>query len=254
MNIRRVIFALVLLIELTRITGFAQESSYSLSISVASDRDSFTNYSVSLTRSGVATPINHLVANRYSLISFNTPKDILWAGCAEGYRMTGATSKTGDHILRDPTLGASITFSNRRNYNLTISCSNGLPVAPSSNGTLKASSSQPKQQDGKWTTFWNAFTAAVHRRDKVALRKMMTPTFNTGYGVPYTGDERATVLRGLNWDNLDNVINAGVGPLRNEGGKIIRQAPPSLHDVGMVAVFQLGKDKLWRWDQFYFYH
>jgi hypothetical protein len=85
---------------------------------------------------------------------------------------------------------------------------------------------------------------------------MMTVEFNTLGGVSYPGpdDERGDVLRNINWNHLDEVLRKGVGPLQKARGKAIRQAPPLLKDVGMVAFFELGKDGRWRWSDFYFYH
>jgi hypothetical protein len=106
-----------------------------------------------------------------------------------------------------------------------------------------------------WNQFWNAFRAAVRKRDKLALKRMMIVKFNSAAGVSYSNpDARAAALENLNWSNLDEVIRQGVGPLKNERGKTIRQAPPSLNGVGMVAFFELGKDGHWRWSDFYFYH
>jgi hypothetical protein len=258
MNIRIVLLALGLLLGPNQPLTVAQvpDNNYSLSINVASDRDSFTNYTVSLIRSGAAKPITNSVASRYSLISFNTPKDILWASCANGYRITRATSTTGTHVLRmdasDPESNAGIEFSERRpyrTYNFTISCA-------SKSNTSEA----PSTQGNNWDAFFTAFRAAVRRRDRVALRGMMTVEFNTLGGVSYPGpdDERGDVLRNINWNHLDGVLRKGVGPLQRISflarGKTIRQAPPLLKDVGMVAFFELGKDGRWRWSDFYFYH
>jgi len=218
----------------------ALPNDYTLSINVESDRDSFTNFTFSLLKSGKVTPIPYNEVSRYSLITFNRPKDILWAPCAEGYRLSKATSKSGTHIIHDPIIGAGIVFSERRSYktyNLTIFC------------FKKASISQD------WDTFWNAFRAAVRKRDKLALKRMMIVKFNSAAGKSYSNpDARAAALQDLDWHHLDEVIRQGIGPLRKERNTTVRQAPPSLNDVGMVAFFELGKDGRWRWADFYFYH
>jgi hypothetical protein len=99
---------------------------YTLSINVRSDRYSFTNYTISLLKPGKVTPISNNEVSRYALIAFNNPKDILWASCAKGYKLTKAISKSGTSIIRDPAIGAGIVFSedqSYKTYNLIIYCS-----------------------------------------------------------------------------------------------------------------------------------
>lgn len=117
-------------------------------------------------------------------------------------------------------------------------------------------SQQASSQSGNWNTFWNAFRGAVRKRDRVALKGMMTVEFNTLGGVSYPSpdDERATVLRDINWNHLDEALRKGVGPLQKARGKTIRQAPPLLKDVGMVAIFEISSDRRWRWSDWYFFH
>lgn len=124
------VFSILLILALSIGLSNAQNSgvppnSYSLSIDVRSDKDSFTTYAVSLLTSGKATRIRRNELNRYSLITFNHPKDILWAGCANGYIVAKATSRTGAEVINDPDIGGGIVFSESRRYrtyNLTISC------------------------------------------------------------------------------------------------------------------------------------
>lgn len=127
---RSSIFILLLILAPSFRLSPAQNSgrlpnNYSLSIDVRSDSDSFTTYRVFLLKSGKTTPISRNEINHYSLITFNRPKDILWAGCANGYKVAKATSRTGAQIINDPVIGAGIVFSENRRYktyNLTISC------------------------------------------------------------------------------------------------------------------------------------
>lgn len=114
-------------------------------------------------------------------------------------------------------------------------------------------------QSANWNTFWNAFRDAVRKRDKVALRGMMAVEFNVLGGVSYPGpdDERGDVLRSINWNHLDEAIRTGVGPLQRitflGHSKTIRQAPPLIKDVGMVAIFEMSGGR-WRWSDWYFSH
>jgi uncharacterized protein (DUF2126 family) len=106
-------------------------SAYVLSIDVRSDTDSFTTYKVTL-RSGRANrvlPTSEV--GRYSLISFNRPKDLLWAGCADNYRLVARTTTTRSSTTTqdesDPEhAAAGVVFNERqagKPFNLTIRCS-----------------------------------------------------------------------------------------------------------------------------------
>lgn len=253
MKLRLMLLAAGLLLGSDHLLTVAQvpDNNYSLSINVASDRDSFTTYTVFLTGSGSAKSITNSVANRYSLISFNTPKDVLWASCANGYRITRATSATGTRVIRmdasDPEATAGIEFSERRpnrTYNLSIVCA-----------TKSNTSGLGSTQGNDWDTFFNAFRAAVRRRDKLALKRMMIAKFNEAAGISYTDpDARNAVLTDLNWSGLDDVLRKSVSSPQKQRGKTIRQVPSFLNDVGMVAVFELGKDGRWRWSDYYFFH
>ena len=253
MNFRMMLLAAGLLLGSNQLLTVAQtpDNNYSLSINVASDRDSFTTYAVFLIASGPAKPITNSVANRYSLISFNTPKDILWASCATGYRITRATSATGTRVIRmdasHPEANAGIEFSERRpnrTYNLTIVCAN-----------RSNTSGMVSTQGNDWNAFFTAFRAAIRRRDKQALKRMMTVNFNEAAGISYTdSDARDAVLANLNWSQLDDVIRQRVSAPQKQRGKTIRQVPAVLNDVAMVAVFELGNDGRWRWSDYYFFH
>jgi hypothetical protein len=122
--------------------------------------------------------------------------------------------------------------------------------------TTQRGSKEPSvAQGGDWNSFWNTFRAVARRRDKVALKRMMTVEFNTLAGISYSDpDARDAVLQDINWNELNKVLMKNVGPLQNARGKTIRQAPPILKDVGMVAIFEKGNDGRWRWSDFYFYH
>jgi hypothetical protein len=103
---------------------------YTLSINIRSDADSFTTYDVVLSSGKSRTKLRGFDVDKYSLISFNRPKDLLWAGCADGYRLLTRTTTTASSILTqdasDPEHApAGIEFNERRAgtlHNLTIRC------------------------------------------------------------------------------------------------------------------------------------
>lgn len=106
-----------------------------------------------------------------------------------------------------------------------------------------------------WQQFYIAFRNAVRKRDKVALKRMMAVNFNSAAGISYSeSDARDAVLRDLDWDSLNQLLSQGVGPIKKENGKAVRQAPPSLESTGMVAFFELGRDGRWRWADYYYHH
>ena len=117
----------------------------------------------------------------------------------------------------------------------------------------------------KWKSFYREFLAAVRKRDKVALKKMMISDFliNSHYreeGENYR-EKAFQVLgekRNRGWLHLDKALAKGVGNAkgyRTYGGDEYLDrphyvSPPnSLSESygGWSAVFAYGKDKKWHW-------
>jgi Flp pilus assembly protein CpaB len=46
---------------------------------------------------------------KYAIISFNGPRDIMWAECANGFKLIDASSPSKNSLVRDPILGVNIT-------------------------------------------------------------------------------------------------------------------------------------------------
>lgn len=178
-------------------------NNYTLSIKVGSDRDSFTSFRVSLLNVGKDTPIPPNEVSRYSLVTFNRPKEILWASCADGYRLTKATSKTGTRVFgmdaSDPTSNAGIEFSDGRNintYNLTIFCS--LAAAQTSRFEkgeadkyigFRHSVPLPSEfeEAGGWDTSWNQVAMGVRevRKGRLRMAWLERTTRYDSSGTPY---------------------------------------------------------------------
>jgi hypothetical protein len=73
----------------------------------------------------------------------------------------------------------------------------------------------PADQNGSWTTFWNAFRAAVQRRDRAALKRMMTPHFSAGGGDEDTPDKWIRLIDARNaWGDFQKSVDSGTKPLR----------------------------------------
>jgi hypothetical protein len=70
------------------------------------------------TLGGYLTP-----AKEYVLISFNSPIDIMWASCKDGYSMTNATSSTGNTIVGNKMYkNVGISLQNQVQNDLAITC------------------------------------------------------------------------------------------------------------------------------------
>ena len=118
--------------------------------------------------------------------------------------------------------------------------------------------------ENAWKPFFAAFRAAAKRRDRAALKKMMTPDFFTSGGVGDDngdGDSRDETFafwdqpntRG--WEALDRVLAQGAVPktawpdTRNNGPSKV--APPAANsrsairreDVGWYAVFRFRGER-----------
>src|SRR5688572_6773550 len=88
------------LVIIAAMTSQAQlPSTYTLSINIRSDADSFTTYEVTRISGNQRMKLRGSEIGQYSLINFNRPKDILWAGCPSGYELTRRTSTTRSHTF-----------------------------------------------------------------------------------------------------------------------------------------------------------
>jgi hypothetical protein len=106
----------------------AQTDSYWLSINVSPNHERFFTYSANLIKDDKVTYLKQSEVRAYGTIFFNTPKDTMWADCAEGYKLTKAKSRTGSEIFPMDESGRVDTFGilfakPRRTHNLTILCS-----------------------------------------------------------------------------------------------------------------------------------
>jgi len=95
--------------ELTQYTISVTENKGSVSGVV-----SINGNSTNLSESGVA---------QYALVSFNTPRDVIWVECPTGYSLSSPTSATGNKINTDTSLNASnITLNSGQQNTLAITC------------------------------------------------------------------------------------------------------------------------------------
>jgi len=181
-----------------------------------------------------------------------------------GRRYMVTTDHDPNALGRDPTrigdvesIGSRVrvTYIGSEPWEANMPALNATRIVRLGNQSVAPRGRQLSSTAQNWDTFWNTFRTAVRKRDRVALKGMMTVEFNTLAGISYTApDARDAVLQDINWNNLDKVLRQGVGPLQKARGKTIRQAPPILKGVGMVAIFEISSDGRWRWSDFYFYH
>jgi hypothetical protein len=142
------------------------------------------------------------------------------------------------------------------------------PLAVSAHG-LSPYDGQNRKIDlearGKWKSFYLRFLAAVHKRNKVALKRMMVADFllNSEYQeVSHNYREKAFQLleehRSRGWRRLERALARGIGHARDyrtygSDEYLDRphyvSPPNSLAESydGWSAVFAYGKDQNWHW-------
>lgn len=109
-----------------------------------------------------------------------------------------------------------------------------------------------------WNQFWIAFRNAVRRRDRSALKRIMTHDFEWSFGGYPPGDPRDSFFRYMDkyrhWKALDQVLAQGTMPWQQgdpmRRNVVSRIAPPHEPTYDWRAVFELGPDGLWRWTAF----
>jgi hypothetical protein len=116
--------------------------------------------------------------------------------------------------------------------------------------------------DEAWNAFWSQFQDAVNRRDRVALRAMMSPKFDYSFGdangTPTKAFRYWNNPRVNGWTALSDVIARGAvrynPPPQWEMKGQVRIAPPVAgrdgNYVGWRAIFELGKDGRWQFVAF----
>jgi ketosteroid isomerase-like protein len=141
------------------------------------------------------------------------------------------------NLLRTHLLGLTAVPINRR------------PLSPDERGSAS---------QGDWDSFWSAFRAAVRRRDRKALKAMMTPNFEWNFaGEPNNPDAAFGYWDKRAWAALDRVLAQGTVPYQQgdpmKKNVTSRIAPPvatrDYYDEWR-AVFELGTDGRWRWAAF----
>lgn len=130
------------------------------------------------------------------------------------------------------------------------------PIAPQT--AVRAR--KPTAAEQSWPAFYAAFRDAVKRRDREALKRMMTADFYSSAGND-PGPDAAFAYwdtPGINgWAALTKVLAAGVAPLspssQFSSGRPGRVAPPAANvksklrsgAVKWYAVFEYGPDNQW---------
>ncbi len=88
-------------------------------ISTDAANGSFKSY---LVEKSNKTEISPELINNYLITSFNSPRDILWINCVEGYTASDIHSTTSSHILSDPFIGSGMEIIEGKNNNFTLTC------------------------------------------------------------------------------------------------------------------------------------
>lgn len=109
--------------------------------------------------------------------------------------------------------------------------------------------------DDTWISFWEAFRTAVRKRDRVALRRMMTEDFQF-YADGASPDQAIKFFdtwdHGRDWTVLDKLVLKGTEPYRSpnpqdKGPSRIAPVGHSRNKAGRVVIFNFGNKGRWRW-------
>jgi hypothetical protein len=119
-----------------------------------------------------------------------------------------------------------------------------MMIAPSSAAQKSRSTNAAASQS--FPKFYAAFRAAVSKRDRAALKAMMSSPFNencTVEGPPDTPDSGIAGLDRRGWNSLQKLLALGTKPWPGKGRprRVTRGDPENLQ------LFEFGADGRWRW-------
>jgi hypothetical protein len=169
--------------------------------------------------------------------------------------------QTGNRVeIRDTEMGWPEIYATLNGNQMTGSARLGMSAREFSWRAEKMQSIQPRGPSGPpnqqdWDSFWQAFRAAVQKRDRVALRAMMSPNFE--YEFEQVSPNKALQQLGYRnsqgWSALDNVLSKGAveyTPPKQWGMKgPVRIAPPAAAGANYTnyrAIFEKTNGR-WRW-------
>jgi hypothetical protein len=105
-----------------------------------------------------------------------------------------------------------------------------------------------QKPEGEWDKFWPSFSAAVTKRDRAALRAMMTSQIDTNGGGSFTRERWLKTMTIAQWTALQRSVSTGTKPYpdnrRSSGSSKMRVT--SDEQAG-APIFKLGTDGKWRW-------
>lgn len=112
-------------------------------------------------------------------------------------------------------------------------------------------SSTPADENG-FQNFFTEFSSAVRKRDRVALRLMMSSTieFLGGDEQPSGAFDRLDGMNGEGWKQLEKSVATGTKPYRDSHPQIVTRVT-NLKDN--LVLFARGSDEKWRWLRFLSY-
>ena len=111
-------------------------------------------------------------------------------------------------------------------------------------GISEASSRIQRQNaDQSWQQFYSAFRAAVDRRDRASLKRMMARSFETNGGGEFTPARFLAMMKADDWRQLQRSLERGTKPMSGE------RRPRRVTSDGRAGapIFEFGRDGRWRW-------
>jgi hypothetical protein len=88
-----------------------------------------------------------------------------------------------------------------------------------------------------WTSFWRQFTAAVNKKDRVALKKMMADDFYEVGG----GMTASDWLKDINWREHQKSAAAGTKPYK------LHKGLPARITKDNYLIFEFKNERWWWW-------
>lgn len=102
--------------------------------------------------------------------------------------------------------------------------------------------------DEAWNVFWPQFRDAVNKRDRVALKRMMSNPFNSGGGGDYTPSRWISFIdKAKLWQRMQRAVALGTRPLPQNRSGSKRPSRVTNDDQAGSPIFELSKDGRWRW-------